>query len=124
MKVRARAPVFGKRKRSDFSDLEKQVDEVEGMILITNGHMIVADFHDAGNHPYGPNDEENGADNIGSFSFHCLVLLAFIVYPMAGVGIILPTLWPRPVCVQLQSSGRTAYIRVREHCARASALQS
>ena len=47
------------------------------MILVADSHVVVADFCDAGNHPDGPDDEDYDADDVGSFSFHCLVLLAF-----------------------------------------------
>ena len=47
------------------------------MILIADGHVVVTDFHDTGNHPNGPDDEENDTDDFDGFSFHCLVLLAF-----------------------------------------------
>lgn len=47
------------------------------MVLVADGHVVVADFHDTGNHPNGPDDEENDTDDFDSFSFHYLVLLAF-----------------------------------------------
>ena len=57
--------------------LSEEFKEVPSAIYIAGNHVVIGYLLDAGAEPSHESDANDGADDVGGFNFHCLVLLAF-----------------------------------------------